>query len=156
MSPNAEGRHIGSILRELVVVAKDPHPFHSGGPVGRAAGRISAYLGRLTVVAAKLDTAFAPFFKQQVLSNLLGDARAKLDAASATQEADIAGLPEDTVAVYERKGRLLEHIEDLNAIARVAFHDEPEIRGKFSKDILNRGRDGKKSGPPPTPTPTPS
>lgn len=149
-----------------MVVRKNPDAgvvadeFHAGGPLGRAAGKISEYLGRLRVIAAKLDTAFAPYFKQQVLSKLIDDARAKLDAASATQEVDIAALPEDTAAVYERKGRLLEHIEDMNAIARNAFHDAPETRAKFNKDILNRGRRGRKNGdepsPGPTPTPTPS
>lgn len=89
-----------------------------GGPLGRAASKISEYLARVRVPASKLDNAFAPYFKQQILSKLIDEARAKLDAASATQEADIAALPEDTAAVYERKGRLLEHIEDLNAIAR--------------------------------------
>lgn len=130
--------------------------FNAGGPLGRAASKISAYLGRLGVVAAKLDTAFAPYFKQQVLSKLIDDARARLDAASATQEADIASLPEDTAVLYERKGRLLEHIEDMNAIARNAFEDAPETRGKFDKDILNRGRRPKKTSEGSTPTPTPS
>lgn len=149
-----------------MVVRKNPsagvvdEEFHAGGPLGRAAGRISEYLGRLRVAAEKLDTAFAPYFKQQVLSKLIDEARARLDSASATQEVDIAGLPEDTASVYERKGRLLEHIEDMNAVARNAFHDEPETRAKFNKDILNRGRRRKNSSeetkPVPTPTPTPS
>lgn len=109
---------------------------------------------------AKLETAFAPYFKQQILTKLIDDARAKLDAASATQEVDIASLPEDTAIMYERKGRLLEHIEDMNAIARNAFEDAPETRAKFNKDILNRGRRAKKASESPTtpstPTPTPS
>lgn len=130
--------------------------FNSGGPLGRVSSKISAYLGRLVVPATKLETAFAPFFKQQQLSKLIGDARAKLDAASATQEVDIASLPEDTALVYERKGRLLEHIEDLNAIARNAFADEPETRAKFNKDILNRGRRSKKPSDGPVPAPNPS
>lgn len=130
--------------------------FNAGGPLGRAAGKISEYLARVRVPAAKLDDAFAPYFKQQILSKLIDEARAKLDSASATQEADIAALPEDTVAVYERKGRLLEHIEDLNAIARNAFDDAHEIRAKFNKDILNRGRRTRKADAPPQPAPTPT
>lgn len=129
--------------------------FNSGGPLGRAAGKISEYLGRLRVPAAKLDNAFAPYFKQQALTTLIDEARSKLDAANALQEVDIASLPEDTAVVYERKGRLLEHIEDMNAIARNAFDDVPETGAKFNKDILNRGRRTKKV-PEPSPTPTPS
>lgn len=160
----AEAKALINKVRSVarLVVRKNPdagavvEDFHSGGPLGRASSKISAYLGKLRAIAAKLDVAFAPYLKQQLLSKLIDDARAKLDAASATQETDIAGLPEDTAAVYERKGRLLEHIEDLNAIAKVAFHDEPEIRGKFNKDILNRGRSPKKGSKPTEPSPTPS
>ena len=130
--------------------------FNAGGPLRRVAGRISEHLGRLRVPAAKLDVAFAPYFKQQVLSKLIDSARARLDKASTTQEVDIASLPEDTAQVYERKGRLLEHIEDLNAIARNAFADAPETRAKFNKEILNRGRNPKKPASPPTPPSTPS
>lgn len=129
--------------------------FHAGGPLGRAASKIREYLARVRVPVSKLDNAFAPYFKQQLLSKLIDEARAKLDAASAIQETDIAALPEDTTAVYERKGRLLEHIEDLNAIARNAFDDAPAIRAKFNKDILNRGRRSKKTDEAPAPNPNP-
>ena len=44
------------------------------------------------------------------------------------------------MALYERKGRVLERIEDLNAIARNAFYDEPELKARFNKALLNRGR----------------
>lgn len=164
----SEAKALISKIRNIarMVVRKNPEAgvadeeFHAGGPLGRSAGKISEYLGKLRVVAAKLDMAFAPYFKQQVLSKLIDDARERLDAASAKQEVDMASLPEDTAAVYERKGRLLEHIEDLNAIARNAFHDAPEIRSKFNKDILNRGRRkrnrSEEPNPGPTPTPAPS
>ena len=144
------------------VVRKNPdagvtlEDFNAGGPLGRVAGKISDYLGRLTVPAKKLDTAFAPFFRQQQLSGLVSAARAKLDAASTAQEVDIAALPEDTALVYERKGRILESIEDLNAIARNAFADAPEVRAKFNKDLLNRGRRPKKPSDGPVPAPNPS
>jgi len=147
-----------------IVVRKTPgagvvlDEFHAGGPLGRASGKISEYLGRLQVPVAKLDTAFAPYFKGQVLSKLIDDARARLDQASAAQEVDISALPEDTAAVYERMGRLLEHIEDMNAIARNAFHDDPITRAKFNKDILSRGRRRatRAAEPPPAPTPEPA
>ncbi len=144
------------VVRKNVNAGVTVEDFNAGGPLGRAAGKISEYLGRLRVATAKLDTAFAPYFKQQVLSKLVDDARARLDGASATQEADIASLPEDTAVLYERKGRLLEHIEDMNAIARNAFEDAPETRAKFNKDILNRGRRPKKASEDSKPTPSPS
>lgn len=159
----SESKKLITRVRNLVriVVRKNPdagvveEDFHAGGPLGRSAGRISEFLSRLRVVAEKLDAAFAPYFKQQSLSKLIDDARAKLDAASATQEVDIASLPEDTAAVYARKGQLLERIEDLNAIARNAFLDDAVTRAKFNKDILNRSRRKRGGEGTPAPEPTP-
>lgn len=147
---------VRQVLRKNGDTGVSVDDFHAGGPLGRAASKISEYLARVRIPVSKLDNAFAPYFKQQLLSKLIDDARAKLDAASATQDADIAALPEDTAVVYERKGRLLEHIEDLNAIARNAFHDAPETRAKFNKDILNRGRRNRKAEATPTPAPAPT
>lgn len=110
----------------------------------------------MQVPATKLDAAFAPFFKNQPLTRLLDEARTRLDTASTAQEVDLAGLPDDTAALYERKGHLLEAIEDLNAVARNAFSDAPETRAKFNKDILNRGRKAKPPAAPAPDAPTPS
>ena len=141
------------VVRKHSQVGVTVEDFNAGGPLGRAAGRVSEYLGRVRVSAAKLDEAFAPYFKQQLLTKLIDEARTRLDSANASQEVDVASLPEDTSVVYERKGRVLEHIEDMNAIARNAFSDAPEKRTMFNKDILNRSRRTKTSADSPAPTP---
>lgn len=135
---------------EAGVVAAD---FQASDRLHRVAGRISGYLLRIRAPAAKLEAAFAPYLKQQPLTQLIDEARKRLDEASAAQEADLAGLPEDTAQLHERKGHLLELIEDLNAIARNAFADDPPVRAQFAKDLLNRGR---KSKPAPALEPPPS
>lgn len=142
------------VLRKHPEAGVAPGEFDAGGPLGRVAGRISAYLARLQVPVGKLEAQLAPFFKNQPVSKLLEDARARLDAASTYQELDIAALPTDTAALYERKGRILDHIEDLNAIARAAFADEDQLRAQFNKAILNRGRTKKDPAPTPSPSPT--
>ena len=51
----------------------------------------------------------------------------------------------------ERKGRILDMIDELNTIARIAFDGEAEIRAKFNKDLLLRSaRTRAKDAPPPT------
>lgn len=146
---------VGQVLRKHPDAGVTLEDFHSGGPLGRSTPKVSAFLLRLRAPVAKLDEAFAPFFKNQSLSTLLEDARRRLDEANAKQEVDLATLPEDTQKLYERKGRLLEHIEDLNAIARNTFDDAPTVRAAFNKDILNRGRRPKKAPEVPSPGPSP-
>ena len=112
----SEAKHLINRVRNVArqVVRKNPDAgvtaadFNAGGPLGRVAGRISAFLVRIRVPAGKLDAAFAPFFKNQPISTLIDAAKSRLDTASTTQEVDIATLPEDTAALYERKGRLLD------------------------------------------------
>ncbi|MFO0745069.1 MAG: hypothetical protein U1F43_05240 [Myxococcota bacterium] len=114
--------------------------FNAGGRLARKAPTISEFLGKIRVHAAKLDAGFAKFFKGAKLSELIDAAKARLDGASTDQDTDLSALPDDTAAVYERKGHILELIEDLNGVARNAFEDEPELRNQFNKDILNRAR----------------
>ena len=57
-----------------------------------------------------------------------------------------------TLALYENKGRLLNRIEEMNRVARIAFYDQNEIAGQFNKDVLRRGR---KSRPKTTPNQQP-
>lgn len=140
------------VVRKHPEAQVSPDEFDAGGPLGRVAGRISAYLTRLQVPVGKLESQFAPFFKNQPVTKLLEEARSRLDAASTFQELDIAALPTDTAALYLRKGKILEHIEDLNAIARSAFADDNQLRAQFNKAILNRGRLKKDPAPSPTPS----
>lgn len=112
----------------------------AGTKLGRSTGKISAYLGKLGPYALKLDDAFAAYLGGKKLSELLGQAKQKVDDTSSTQVVDYASLPDDTAAVLELKGEVLESIEDLIAIARNAFANEPEIRNAFNKDIIAKAR----------------
>jgi hypothetical protein len=51
-----------------------------------------------------------------------------------------SSLPQETLALYENKGRLLNRIEEMNRVARIAFYDQNEIAGQFNKDVLRRRR----------------
>lgn len=71
---------------------------------------------------------------------MVAQAKGNLDAAQATQEVGVSSLPQETLGVYEAKGRLLRRIEELNKVARIAFWEQKEIAGQFNKDVLNRAR----------------
>lgn len=128
--------------------------FNAGQQLARVAPRISQYLGKIRGPAAKLDRAFAPFFKNQSLVGLIDAAKKRIDDASTTQAVDWASLPDDTAGVLELKGKILEAIEDMNAIGRNAFDGEAETRAMFNKDILNKARRSRPKKDEPTPTPS--
>ncbi len=108
---------------------------------------ILVYLERATPLAARLDTHIQRFFPGQKVSELLKQAAARLAEADTRQETARASLPSDTVAVHELKGRILDQVEELNAIARIAFDGQADIRAKFNKDLLLRGIQHRKDDP---------
>lgn len=135
---------VRALARQLV--RKNPNAgvklsdLQSGKTLERDADEISAFLGKLIVSAKKLDAAAAKHFEGKNLSELLTAAKSKLDTASAKQVAELGALPDDTKGLYELKGRLLEEIEDLNAIAKVAFRGQATKIGQFNKDVLLKAR----------------
>lgn len=144
----SEAKALIERLRNVVkpVVRKNPsagikaEDFNAGGTLGRVASRISEYLGKVRGAASKLDHAFAPYFKGEPLTTLIDNAKKKLDDASSTQAVDHATLPDDTAAVLELKGKVLEAIEELNGVGKNAFEGQAELRGMWNKDILNKAR----------------
>ena len=71
----------------------------------------------------------------------------RLRDADALQEKTRANLPAETLALCELKGRVLDLIEEVNGVARIAFEGQAEIRAQFNKVLLYRGRRAHKSVP---------
>ena len=90
---------------------------------------------------------FTRFFERQKASELVKAAWERLRAADAVQEKTRLDLPTETLALLELKGRVLDLIEEINGIARIAFEGQAEIRAKFNKDLLYRGRRARKAAP---------
>ncbi len=109
------------------------------------------YLKHLSTRVAPLDAPLARYFGGQKASELALEAWQRLRDADVSQEKTRAELPAETVALLELKGRVLDQIETLNAIARVTFEGQAEIRAKFNKDLLHRGRSTKTRTEPATP-----
>jgi hypothetical protein len=132
------------VLRESPVAGVSAESFAAGGKLGYSAPRIVGYLNKIAGAVELLDEPLRPFFKNQKASELLRGVRDALSDADAAQELTLAGVPEETLKVYEAKGRLVEAIEDLNRIAAIAFDGDAELRGQFNKDILSRARKARK------------
>lgn len=72
--------------------------------------------------------------------DLIDAVKGELDAAQGVQEAGLAGLPIETLKVYEAKGRLLDLIEKMNRRGKIAFDGQAHILALFNKDLVLRAR----------------
>lgn len=66
--------------------------------------------------------------------------KADLDAAQTAQERGLDELPEATALIYEKKGRLLGLIEDLNAAGRTVHEGNALLGARYNKDLLLAAR----------------
>lgn len=110
------------------------------GTLGRSTPVILEYLTRIHDTVARFDNDLRPYFGGESALAMLERTRTALDRAQGKQEASLASLPEETLRVYEAKGRLLSLIERLNRIARIAFDGQAHIIAKFNKDLILRSR----------------
>ena len=144
----SEGKTLSRAIREMAwIVLKD-------GPVDGVAydqfsvkgGRLDStrdvleYLKLLATRIAPLDTRLERYFGGKKASELALEAWQRLRDADVTQEMTRSELPAGTQALLELKGRVLDQLDELNAIARVTFDGQAELRAKFNKDLLLRGR----------------
>ena len=97
------------------------------------------FIEKIAPLVARLDTRMERFFPGQKVSEMLTQAAARLAGADTAQERARQGLPEETMAVNELKGKILDQVEELNGIASMAFDGQAELRAKFNKDLLLRG-----------------
>ena len=143
-------------LRNVVRQVARAHPeagvthaaFEGQGTLHRSTPRILAYLQAVHPAVAKLDEALRPYFKGQSALALIEAAQGDLTRTGASQEVDLASLPADTAQVYARKRRLLELIEDLNAVARNAFYGEPALKARFNKALILRAHRARRAPSP--------
>lgn len=147
-------------LRDAPAAGVDAASFQAGRALGRSTRKVSAYLVQISPAVVKMNDGLAPYFDAKKASDQLNIVKAALDAAGSTQEVKIAGLPQDTLAVYETKGRVLQTIEDLNRSAKIAFDGQPERIAEFTgMDALEKARARRKKGTsksPPAAKPAPA
>jgi len=137
-------RRLRNALPRAIRAAKNPGitsaTFAAGEALARSTPRIAAYLIKIRPAVEALDPALEAAFGGQKASDALDTVRGALSEADTAQEIARSNVPEQTLALYEMKGRVLEQIEDLNRAAKSAFDGQAEIVAKFNKDILLRAR----------------
>ena len=154
LSESAARNHAKSLIRKLrnalPIVLRD-HPDtgvtlaqFDGGTLGNSTPKISGYLNNISEPVKKLESILTEYFGGESALATLTKAKQNLDEADAVQETTLAGLPQETLKIYETKGRVLEAIEDINRLAKNAFDGQATLIAQFNKDILLRARQEKK------------
>ncbi|MBU1244263.1 hypothetical protein KKD52_18955 [Myxococcota bacterium] len=121
--------------------------FSRKGKPLRSTADLSAYLLRIEPLVAKLDATLGRFFGGHQPSELVRGAVSDLQEADRAQENARQALPGRTVERTRLKGRVLDLIDELNGVARIAFDDRPELRAKFNKDHLRRTHRARPAAP---------
>ena len=100
----------------------------------------------------ELNQAFTSYFGGEDPSQKLEAVKTDLDNAGADQETTRKALPEETARIYYLSGQILEMIEDMNRVGKIAYDGQSEMIGQLNKDILLRGGKGGPKNPPPDTT----
>lgn len=122
--------------------------------LGRKASGVVQYLLRVEGLVELLDPYLKPFFEGRSALEQHRALRGALSDAEAVQDTTLGQLQVATQDYYAVKGRLLEAIEDVNRIGRIAFDGNATVAAVFNKDVLLRGR--RRRAPVPTPGVEPS
>jgi hypothetical protein len=128
------------VLREPGASAVDPAAFHVGGELRRSVARIRSYLEGVQEVVLKLDPQLAPYFGGKRPSVTLAKLRAALEHADDAHDRERSARKPVTWKAYEARGRVIQAIEDLHRVARIAFDASPAVRATFHKRILEQAR----------------
>jgi len=123
-------------------------------PKAHLGRKVSAFLGHLERIrphVARLEEVLKPCFGGESPLVVHDRVHGELSRASTSQEIKLDDVPEKTRQLYTAKGRLLELIEEMNAIGTVVFRRRAEIAARFNKDILLRARRARAGGKGPGP-----
>ena len=96
----------------------------------RSSKRISEYLMHVRPFVTALKEYLAPYFNGESPSARLEAVKDALDASDTAQETSRSGLPSITLEIRELNGAILEMVEDMNRVAKIAFRNRPDIAVK--------------------------
>jgi hypothetical protein len=117
--------------------------------------RMLDYLDNIRPRVAAVEERLKPHFQGESPLAKIDEARAALEQADCAQEMQRTELPTKTLELYEVKGRLLESIERINRVARLAFDGRADVIARYNKDILLRARQASAQQPAPGTVTTP-
>lgn len=142
------------VLRDNPAYGITLKAFNAGGRLDSSALKISKYLARIRPFVATLEEPLKPYFDDESPLAELEELKANLDAAETTREIKRGLLPSTTLQLHELNGEILEMIEDLDRIAKIAFADQPVIAARFNKNLIERTHE-RKTRPAPNASPLP-
>lgn len=117
-------------------VAADASVFLAGN-IDRSTEKLKDWLKTVGPELQRLEPFFKPLgFADKPVHERALALHAALSRADVAQSIAYEKLPANTAALYEKKGRTLELIEELNAIARNAFDGNAAVIGQFNKDHI--------------------
>ncbi len=123
-----------------IVRDDDRKVIEQSGSLRRSTPAILEYLALIHDKVARYDRELSPFFGGASALAILERTKSGLAETQGIQEAALTALPQETLRVYEAKGRLLSLIERMNHIARIAFDGQAHIIAEFNKDLILRAR----------------
>jgi len=132
------------VLRDANEKELTPESFAPGRALYCGSAAILGYLDNMRPLVTRFESGFQPYFGETSPSSELERISSALRKADTSQKTKMVAMPEATAKLYELRGRVLELIEDLNRVGRIAFADQPQVAARFNKDILLRAR---RSGP---------
>jgi hypothetical protein len=135
------------LLRGGAVNGVTQDSFNAGENLGNSTVKISKYLMKVRPSVEKLEKELSPYFGGKSPAGELEAVKSALDASDAAQETLRSGLPEATVDLCLLAGEILEMIEDMNRVGKIAFDGCAEIAGQFNKDLILRASKRSKTKP---------
>ncbi len=128
--------HINAIQRRKTVCTRSQDVAH---PVAEGCAAGNKYLMTVRPFVQKMDEQLKIYFAGRSPLAELEAVKTALDKADAVQESARAGLPVETANIYVLAGEILDAIETVNRIAKIAFDGRAEIMAQFNKDLTLRG-----------------
>ena len=128
------------VIRELKPKGIESNCFSVDKRVRSSTKKLLDHADRTREFVVALDEPLKAYFDGQSALAEHDRLRTALFEANSTQEDAREVSPEKTTDLNVAKGRVLELIDDMNRIGRLAFMDNAEIAGRFNKDILLRAR----------------
>lgn len=128
------------LLADKQVEPADFKKIYQSGTLGRSSRAFIDYLAGIHATVTRHDTLLAPYFGGTSPLTHIGSVLSDLEDAQGLQELNLKALPQETLKVYEAKGRLLSLIEKMNRIGKIAFDGQAEIIAEFNKDLILRAR----------------
>jgi len=106
----------------------------------KSTSKTKARLEAMRPLVVRLEDKLKRYFSEQSPVKVLDAVIANIQAAQANQASRQQARSPETFKLRVAKGELLEMIEDVNRLGRVAFMGQADIAGKFNKDILLKAR----------------